>query len=342
MEQEQKRYLLGMTLQEITEAMVELRLPKFAGKQVADWVYVKRVKGIDEMTNISLKNRELLLGKFEVGRSDPLEVQTSVDGTRKMLFKTSNGHFVETVTIPDRERLTLCVSSQVGCRMGCDFCLTGKQGFQGNLSVTEILNQLYSAPNSEAITNMVVMGMGEPLDNYDNVQKALELLQAEYGLAWSPRRITLSTIGVKANLKRFLQESRCHLAISLHNPFPEERLDLMPIEKSTPAASVIEALQEHDWSKQRRLSFEYILFDGVNDSPLHARELVKLLGGLSCRVNLIRFHVIPNSNLRPSPEENMIKFRDFLTAKGVTCTIRTSKGEDILAACGMLSTAHKH
>ena len=342
MEQEQKRYLLGMTLQEITEAMVELRLPKFAGKQVADWVYVKRVKGIDEMTNISLKNRELLLGKFEVGRSDPLEVQTSVDGTRKMLFKTSNGHFVETVTIPDRERLTLCVSSQVGCRMGCDFCLTGKQGFQGNLSVTEILNQLYSAPNSEAITNMVVMGMGEPLDNYDNVQKALELLQAEYGLAWSPRRITLSTIGVKANLKRFLQESRCHLAISLHNPFPEERLDLMPIEKSTPAGSVIEAFQEHDWSKQRRLSFEYILFDGVNDSPLHARELVKLLGGLSCRVNLIRFHVIPNSNLRPSPEENMIKFRDFLTAKGVTCTIRTSKGEDILAACGMLSTAHKH
>lgn len=342
MEQEQKRYLLGMTLQEITEAMVELGLPKFAGKQVADWVYVKRVKGIDEMTNISLKNRELLLGKFEVGRSDPLEVQTSVDGTRKMLFETSNGHFVETVTIPDRERLTLCVSSQVGCRMGCDFCLTGKQGFQGNLSVTEILNQLYSAPDSEAITNMVVMGMGEPLDNYDNVQKALELLQAEYGLAWSPRRITLSTIGVKANLKRFLQESRCHLAISLHNPFPEERLDLMPIEKSTPAASVIEALQEHDWSKQRRLSFEYILFDGVNDSPLHARELVKLLGGLSCRVNLIRFHVIPNSNLRPSPEEKMIKFRDFLTAKGVTCTIRTSKGEDILAACGMLSTAHKH
>jgi 23S rRNA (adenine2503-C2)-methyltransferase len=341
MGQEQKRYLLGMTLPEITKAMVGLGLPKFTGKQVADWVYVKRVKGVDEMTNISLKNRELLSGKFEVGRSDPLEIQTSGDGTRKILFKTSNGQFIETVIIPDRKRLTLCVSSQVGCRMGCDFCLTGKQGFQGNLTVTEILNQLYSAPDSEAITNLVVMGMGEPLDNYENVQKALELLQAEYGLAWSPRRITLSTVGLRANLKRFLHESKCHLAISLHNPFPEERLAVMPIEKSTPATSVIKTLQEHDWSKQRRLSFEYILFEGVNDSLLHARELVKLIGGLSCRVNLIRFHEIPNSNLRPSPEANMIKFRDFLTAKGITCTIRASKGEDILAACGMLSTAHK-
>jgi len=341
MEQEQKRYLLGMTLPEITEAMVELGLPRFAGKQVADWVYVKRVRGIDEMTNISLKNREFLSEKFEVGRSEPLDIQTSIDGTRKMLFKTNNGQFIETVTIPDRERLTLCVSSQVGCRMGCDFCLTGKQGFQGNLTATEILNQLYSTPDSEAITNLVVMGMGEPLDNYENVQKALELLQAEYGLAWSPRRITLSTIGHRTNLKRFLHESKCHLAISLHNPFSEERLALMPIEKSMPATSVIEMLREHDWSKQRRLSFEFILFDGVNDSPLHARELAKLLGGISCRVNLIRFHVIPNSDLRPSPEANMIKFRDFLNAKGITCTIRASKGEDILAACGMLSTAHK-
>ncbi len=341
MEQEQKRYLLGMTLPEITEAMVELGLPRFAGKQVADWVYVKRVRGIDEMTNISLKNREFLSEKFEVGRSEPLDIQTSIDGTRKMLFKTNNGQFIETVTIPDRERLTLCVSSQVGCRMGCDFCLTGKQGFQGNLTATEILNQLYSTPDSEAITNLVVMGMGEPLDNHENVQKALELLQAEYGLAWSPRRITLSTIGHRTNLKRFLHESKCHLAISLHNPFSEERLALMPIEKSMPATSVIEMLREHDWSKQRRLSFEFILFDGVNDSPLHARELAKLLGGISCRVNLIRFHVIPNSDLRPSPEANMIKFRDFLNAKGITCTIRASKGEDILAACGMLSTAHK-
>ncbi|MFA5649682.1 MAG: 23S rRNA (adenine(2503)-C(2))-methyltransferase RlmN [Proteiniphilum sp.] len=336
---EQKEHLLGMTLEEITGSVTELGLPKFAGKQVADWIYVKRVKDINEMTNISLKHRELLSGKFEVGRSEPLDIQTSVDGTRKMLFKTRGGKFIETVTIPEENRLTICVSSQVGCRMNCDFCMTGKQGLQDNLTAGEILNQVYSVSGSEEITNLVFMGMGEPLDNYKSVKKASELLQAEYGLAWSPRRITLSTIGLKSNLKRFLDESRCHLAVSLHNPIPEERLAIMPIERSAPAASVIKMLRDYDWSKQRRLSFEYIMFDGVNDSLHYARELTKLLAGLDCRVNLIRFHVIPMSKLRPSTEANMIKFRDFLTAKGFTCTIRASRGEDIFAACGMLSTA---
>lgn len=328
-----------MTLPEITEQVTALGLPRFAGKQVADWVYGKRVKSIHEMTNISLKNRELIAEKFSLGRSEPLDIQTSVDGTRKMLFKTSSGKFVETVTIPEEDRLTICVSSQVGCRMNCDFCMTGKQGFQDNLTATEILNQVYSVPDSEAITNLVFMGMGEPLDNYKNVKKASELLQAEYGLGWSPKRITLSTIGLKSNLKRFLDESKCHLAMSLHNPISEERLEMMPIEQAAPAASVIEMLREYDWSKQRRLSFEYIMFDGVNDSLHYARELTKLLEGLDCRINLIRFHVIPMSKLRPSTEGNMIKFRDFLTAKGFICTIRASRGEDIFAACGMLSTA---
>lgn len=336
---DQKQYLLGMTLTEITESVTELGLPKFTGKQIADWMYVKRVKRIDEMTNISMKNRELLSEKFDIGRSEPLDIQTSVDGTRKMLFRTYSGKFIETVTIPEEERLTICVSSQVGCRMNCDFCMTGKQGFHDNLTATEILNQVYSVPGSEEITNLVFMGMGEPLDNYKNVKKASELLQAEYGLGWSPRRITLSTIGLTSNLKRFLDESKCHLAVSLHNPIPEERLAIMPIEKSAPSASVIEMLREHDWSRQRRLSFEYIMFDGVNDSLLYARELVKLLAGLDCRINLIRFHVIPMSNLKPSTNENMVKFRDFLTAKGFICTIRASRGEDIFAACGMLSTA---
>lgn len=336
---EPKQSLLGMTLSEITECVTQLNLPKFTAKQIADWVYVKRVKTIDEMTNISMKNRELLNEKFDIGRSEPLDIKTSVDGTRKMLFKTADGKFIETVTIPEDERLTICVSSQVGCRMNCEFCMTGKQGFHDNLSATEILNQVYSVPNSEAITNLVFMGMGEPLDNYKNVLKASELLQAEYGLAWSPKRITLSTIGLTSNLKRFLEDSKCHLAVSLHNPIPEERLAMMPIEKTAPAASVINLLKEYDWSHQRRLSFEYIMFDGVNDTLLYARELSKLLADLDCRINLIRFHVIPMSNLRPSTEQNMIKFRDFLTAKGFICTIRASRGEDIFAACGMLSTA---
>jgi 23S rRNA (adenine2503-C2)-methyltransferase len=335
----QKQYLLGMSLAEITESVTELGLPKFTAKQIADWVYVKRAKHIDEMTNISLKNRKLLSEKFDTGRSEPQDIQTSTDETRKMLFRTLNGKFVETVTIPEEDRLTVCISSQVGCRMNCDFCMTGKQGFHDNLTPTEILNQVYSVPGAEKITNLVFMGMGEPLDNYENVKKASELLQAEYGLAWSPRRITLSTIGLKSNLKRFLDESNCHLAISLHNPVANERAAIMPVEKSTSAASVIELLREYDWSRQRRLSFEYILFDGVNDSPLYARELSKLLAGLDCRINLIRFHVIPMSSLKPSTGANMIKFRDFLTAKGFICTIRASRGEDISAACGMLSTA---
>ena len=291
---EQKEYLLGMTLEEITESVMELGLPKFAGKQVADWIYVKRAKDINEMTNISLKNRELLSEKFEVGRTEPLDIQASVDGTRKMLFKTRGGKFIETVTIPEENRLTICVSSQVGCRMNCDFCMTGKQGLQDNLTAGEILNQVYSVPGSEEITNLVFMGMGEPLDNYKSVKKASELLQAEYGLAWSPRRITLSTIGLKSNLKRFLDESKCHLAVSLHNPIAEERLAIMPIERSAPATSVIEMLREYDWSKQRRLSFEYIMFDGVNDTLHYARELTKLLAGLDCRVNLQKGLLVMN------------------------------------------------
>lgn len=328
-----------MTLAEMTEGVTELGLPGFTGRQLADWIYVKRVRSFGEMTNISRRNREMLSEKFDTGRSDPLVVRTSADGTCKMLFATCGGKFVETVTIPDGDRLTVCVSSQVGCRMRCDFCMTGRQGFQGNLSATEILNQVYSVPGAEKITSLVFMGMGEPLDNYACVKRASELLQAGYGAAWSPRRITLSTVGLMSNLRRFLDESACHLAVSLHNPVARERLAVMPVEKPAPAAAVVDLLRAYDWSGRRRLSFEYIMFEGVNDSPFHARALAGLLAGLECRVNLIRFHAIPACSLRASSDENMVRFRDFLSAKGFICTIRASRGEDISAACGMLSTA---
>lgn len=334
-----QQHLLGMTLTELQEAVTELGLPKYAARQIADWVYVKRVRSIDEMTNISVRNRDILKKKFDVGRVEPVDIKTSVDGTQKMLFPVKNGKFIESVNIPEDERLTICVSSQVGCKMNCSFCMTGRMGFLGSLSANEILNQVYSVPNTESITNLVFMGMGEPLNNYDNVMKAIELLTADYGLAWSPKRITLSTIGVIPNIRRFLAESKCHLAISLHSPVSSQRETLMPIEKTFKAADIIELLREHDWSHQRRLSFEYIMFDGLNDSLLYARELSRLLAGLDCRVNLIRFHKIPDSDLSPSTEETMVRFRDFLTAKGFTCTIRASRGEDIYAACGMLSTA---
>lgn len=337
-EMKEENYLLGMTLAEIATEIELLKLPKFTAKQIADWIYVKRVTKIDEMTNISIRNRDILKKKFEVGVSLPIQTQVSVDGTQKLLFKTNKGRLIESVLIPDDERLTLCISSQVGCKMNCDFCMTGKMGFQDNLSANEILNQVYSSPNSEAFTNIVFMGMGEPLDNYENVMKAIEILSADYGLAWSPKRITLSTIGVTPMLERFLEESGCHLAVSLHSPITEQRQTIMPIEKKYPIEEVIDLLKGYDWSKQRRLSFEYIMFDGVNDSLIYARELIKLLSGIYCRINLIRFHAIPGSSLETASDQAMIKFRDFLTSKGFICTIRTSRGEDISAACGMLST----
>lgn len=333
-----KEYLLGMTLAELQEAVEKLGLPKFTAKQIADWIYVKRISSIDEMSNISIKNRETLKEHYDIGRVEPMDIKTSVDGTQKMLFPVKTGKYIETVNIPENDRLTICVSSQIGCKMDCSFCMTGKMGFMGNLSANEIINQVYSVPNSESITNLVFMGMGEPLNNYDSVKKSIEILTADYGLGWSPRRITLSTIGIIPKLKEFLDDSRCHLAVSLHSPISEQRLELMPIEKVYNSTDIIKLLEEYDWSGQRRLSFEYIMFEGLNDSLLHARELVKQLARLDCRVNLIRFHKIPGSDLAPPTEDVMIRFRDFVSSKGITCTIRASRGEDIYAACGMLST----
>ena len=333
-----KVHLLGMTLDELKQVVQECGLPKFAAKQLADWLYKKKVKTIDEMSNISLANRALLSEKYDIGRTDPVEFQRSVDGTVKYLFKTDNGKFIESVMIPDDDRATLCVSSQVGCRMNCLFCMTGKQGLAGHLKSHDIINQLFSVDESDDLTNVVFMGMGEPLDNYGQLKNALEIMTSEYGFGWSPKRITVSTTGVTPKLTLFLEESSAHLAISLHSPFADQRLSIMPAEKAFPLLGVLDLLRQYDWSKQRRLSFEYIMFKGFNDSIEHAKELVKIIRGLDCRVNLIRFHSIPNVDLETSTNDVMVKFRDFVTSKGITCTIRASRGEDIFAACGMLST----
>ncbi|MBD8387964.1 23S rRNA (adenine(2503)-C(2))-methyltransferase RlmN [Dysgonomonas sp. BGC7] len=335
---ENKRHLLGMTLEELQEVVQESNLPKFTAKQIADWVYKKRVLSIDGMTNISVANRALLSEMYDVGRYTPIEYQQSVDGTVKYLFRTENDKLIESVMIPEDDRATLCVSSQVGCKMNCLFCMTGKQGFNGNLTANEILNQLYSVREAEGLTNVVFMGMGEPLDNYKELKKTLDIMTADYGMAWSPKRITVSTTGVTPKLKLFLDESSAHLAISIHSPQKEQRLSIMPAEKAFPIAGVMDLLKEYDWTKQRRLSFEYIMFDNFNDTLIHAKELAQMLRGVECRVNLIRFHAIPNVDLKTSTKEKMETFRDYLTNKGVTCTIRSSRGEDIFAACGMLST----
>ena len=311
---------------------------------MAQWIYGKHVHSIDEMTNLSKVNREKLGSLFCVGCTAPVEVTKSKDGTVKYLFPTESGKWVETVYIPEGERATLCVSCQVGCKMNCLFCQTGKQGFQGNLTVCDILNQIYTVNQLVAeeggtpLSNIVFMGQGEPLDNFDSVLKSVEILTSSDGWAWSPRRITISTAGLRKNMRRLLEESECHVAVSLHSPIHEQRMQLMPAEKQFPLSDLVTMLKEYDWSHQRRLTFEYTMFGGTNDSTLHAKELVKLLRGLPCRVNLIRWHKVPDVPLKEVEMETMEHFRDYLNNHGITTTIRASRGQDIWAACGLLST----
>ena len=341
--------VLGKTLEELQVVAQAVGLPRFAAKQLAEWLYVKRVTSFDEMTNISLKGREALKAHYSVGRYKPAAEAVSVDGTKKYLFaidgdeamrRTGNeARYIESVYIPDDDRATLCVSTQAGCKMGCRFCMTGTLGFHGQLTAADILNQIFSIPDAEKLTNIVYMGEGEPMDNLDNVLRSLQVMTSPWGCAWSPKRITVSSVGINRGLKRFIEESDCHLAISLHNPFGVERQEIMPIEKVNHLRDVIDLLKQYDWSHQRRVSFEYICWGGVNDSPKHANELLRLLKGLDCRINLIRFHAGVDKDFISSDEKQMEWLRDYLTEHGITTTIRRSRGEDILAACGMLVNA---
>lgn len=331
-----KEKLLGKTPDELKKVALDAGLPAFASKQIASWLYEKRVPDFESMSNISKAGREKLGEMFETGVEAPIGIAESSDGTKKYLFRTGESA-VEAVMIPSEDRFTLCVSSQAGCKMGCRFCMTGRQGFHGNLSTAEILNQFISIPESASLTNAVFMGMGEPLDNFDAVMGAIRVLTAPWGFAWSPKRITLSTIGVIPQLKRYLDECNCHLAVSLHNPIPEERLEMMPVQKAYDILDVVDLVRQYDFSGQRRVSFEYTMFSGWNDSKRHADALIRLLRGLECRVNLIRFHEIPDFPYRCASAPAMEQFRDRLNNNGITCTIRASRGEDILAACGMLA-----
>ena len=332
-------YLYGQTLPQLEALCNRLEMPRFAAKQIARWLYDKHATTIEAMSDLSARHRALLAETYEVGLTAPEKVSISTDGTKKYLYRTSQNHFIESAYIPDGDRATLCVSSQAGCRMGCRFCATGRQGLQHSLSTNEILNQIGSLPERERLTNVVFMGMGEPLDNLDNLLPALEVLTSAWGFGWSPTRITVSTAGVASRLERFLEATQVHLAVSLHNPFPHERAEIMPVEKAWPIREVVEILRRYDFTHQRRVSFEYIVMSGLNDSPRHIRELCRLLDGIKCRINLIRFHKIPGSPYFSPDDRAMIAFRDALTAKGIHTTIRTSRGEDIQAACGLLSTA---
>ena len=352
--------LLGKNLEELKKLVADAGLPGFTAKQIAQWLYVKKVRTIDEMTNLSKAARASLSEKYEVGVTPYCGLQISTDGTKKYLFPVECSHIrglnlscsgkideselesgaIEAVMIPDDERATLCVSSQSGCRMGCKFCMTGRQGFHGHLSAADIISQFIAVDESDSLTNAVFMGMGEPLDNYDNVMRAIEILTADWGFGWSPKRITVSTIGVLPNLKRFLDESRCHLAVSLHDPFGPERLSIMPVQGAWPIQEVIDLIKQYDFTGQRRVSFEYTMFAGFNDTKAHADALVRMLRGLECRMNLIRFHKIPDFPYETSTGLIIDNFKQRLNNSGLTTTVRASRGEDILAACGMLAGEH--
>ena len=341
MAETKKIELYGATLEQLRTICESLDLPRFAPKQIAKWLYTRFVTDIDSMTDLSKVARERLKEHCELGLSAPLKVSVSQDGTKKYLFRTSQGEYIESALIPDGERMTLCVSSQAGCKMGCKFCATGRMGFRHQLSATEIINQILSIPERDKLTNLVFMGMGEPLDNIDNLLRTLDILTSEWGMAWSPTRITVSTAGVAKTLPRLLDESKVHIAVSLHNPFPEERKEIMPIENSYSIREVCDILRRYDFTHQRRVSFEYIVLEGMNCSMRHIKELSRLLDGIKCRINLIRFHKIPDSPFFSPELERIIEFRDTLTKRGIQTTLRASRGEDIEAACGLLSTAEK-
>ena len=336
-----KPKLYGATLEQLRALCEQLELPRFAHKQIAKWLYTRFVDDIEAMTDLSKVARQRLAEHCDLGLSAPLKVSVSSDGTKKYLFRTFEGEYIESALIPDGERMTLCVSSQAGCRMGCKFCATGRMGFRHQLSSTEIINQIVSIPERDQLTNLVFMGMGEPLDNIDNLLATLDILTSEWGMAWSPTRITVSTAGVAKSLPRLLDEQKVHIAVSLHNPFPEERKEIMPIENAYSIRQVCDILRRYDFTHQRRVSFEYIVLEGMNCSPRHIKELSRLLDGIKCRINLIRFHKIPDSPFFSPPLEKIIEFRDTLTKRGIQTTLRASRGEDIEAACGLLSTAEK-
>ena len=332
-----KTNLLGLTLEQLQMLCADEGFPRFTAKQLCDWLYKKHVDSFDRMTNLSLAQRSRMAEIAYIGREDPVRCQVSHDGTKKYLFPVLGNQHIEAVYIPDNDRATLCVSCQAGCKMGCRFCVTGQQGFHGHLAAGDILNQLFSIPEYDSITNIVFMGMGEPMDNLDAILAATRVLTADWGLGWSPKRITVSTVGLVPQLKRFLDESQCHLAISLHNPVPQERLQLMPVQKAFPLNEVLALLRKYDWSGQRRLSFEYTMFRGLNDDQAHAAKLVEVLRGLDCRVNLIRFHESPEAPYRTSMPTTIKAFQDYLNRNGVICTLRASRGQDIDAACGLLA-----
>ena len=337
-----KTDIKSMNEAELISYLAELGQPKFRATQLFGWLQ-SGAEDFDDMTNIPKPLRETLKENCYIANVTIAQrFESRIDGTVKYLYRLYDGEYIESVLMKYEHGYTVCISTQVGCRMGCSFCASTLHGLVRSLTASEMLEQIYAIirHTKETVSHVVVMGMGEPLDNYDNVMRAIEILTADWGFGWSPKRITLSTIGVIPNLKRYLDECKCHLAVSLHDPFGPERLSVMPVQGAWPIQDVIDLIKQYDFSGQRRVSFEYTMFAGFNDTKAHADALIRMLKGLECRMNLIRFHKIPDFPYETSPDVIIENFKTRLNNSGIMTTVRASRGEDILAACGMLAGEH--
>lgn len=331
----------GMDAREVEAWAAAEGLEPYRGRQVRHWLLQRLVLSPDEMTNIPKSVRALLAEKAHLSHLTVARTQVSQDGTIKYLFQLPDGRFIESVLIPERDHFTLCISSQAGCAMGCLFCLTGKQGLQRNLSSAEILDQAVQVKRSmedpDRLTNIVLMGMGEPLANYENVVKALGNLIAEDGMNFSHRKVTLSTCGLVPEIKRLGRDVTVNLAVSLNASNDDTRNTLMPINRKYPLKSLIAACREFPLPNRRMITFEYILIAGVNDQDEDARKLANLLAGLRAKINLIPLNPFPGSNMASPSLDSIHRFQEILIGRQFTAIIRKSKGQDIAAACGQLS-----
>jgi 23S rRNA (adenine2503-C2)-methyltransferase len=337
--------LKNMTLDEIEAFVASIGKEKFRARQIMKWIYQQGASSFEEMTNLSKEFRAEMAKRARISNLEMVRTETSADGTKKILFRLEDGLFIESVLIPGASHWTLCLSTQAGCKMGCAFCFTAKSGFTRNLYAAEIVDQIVQAKfhteEGPGINNLVLMGMGEPLDNYDNVLKAIAIINADYGIALSARKITLSTCGLAPAIERLGQDSAVNLAVSLNAPDDRRRNELMPINRKYPIQAIIKACQSYPMPKRRRITFEYILIAGVNDSPADAKLLVRTFGNLRCKFNLILFNEFPGSPFKAPTAKAVEAFQRVLVDHHFTAVLRQSRGKDILAACGQLSGRHR-
>jgi len=332
------RYLCGLDAEEISELIKAGGFTHAHAVIVAGLLYKKGSSALEKSTRIPKRLKNYLSEVSQTGISLPVRSEGSADGTIKYLFESPDGKKFESVFIPDEKRKTVCVSTQSGCRMGCPFCVTGRYGFHGNLSAGDIVSQVISLQNNGKITHVVFMGMGEPMDNMDNVLKACRILTAEWGMAISPVNITVSSVGITPAIKEYLEKSDCNLALSLYSPFHEERQIVIPAENAYPVKEIINMMAHFPLKKKRRMTIAYVMISGINDTDRHLEELIKITGGTQIRINLLPFHPVPGDDRRSSSDERLQFFKHNLVMAGISASVRKSRGTDISAACGLLAS----